>query len=495
MTHSLSKSRFLAGVQCHKRLWWQVHEPDARELQPSENTQALFDTGAAVGAAARKHVPGGVLIIGKATEGSIKVDRTRKALQDGANVIYEATFEYEKVYASIDILERTPGGFRVTEVKSTVEAKDEHLPDVAVQSWVVQGAGLTVRASHLMHLNRECRAPDLSNLFARADLSAAVTAELPVIPAQAKGMLKVLEGPLPDVAIGDHCDEPQECPFKGRCWPEPIPHDVENLRGLSRKKRTGLQAIGAQTIHQIPDHFELTEFQTIQRRAVLADRPWVDPQLGAALKALDGEQVAFFDFETVSPAIPIWDGTGPYAQVPAQFSCHVAHGRVGASTHTVEHIEWIAEGPEDPRPGIANAVVAACRGADVVIAFNAAFEKKCLQGLAESVPALATELLGIVDRMQDLAEPIRKGLYYHPDFNGRYSLKVVVPVLVPDLAYTDLDVADGKTASNRLLAYMLGTRTQSPEERTRTRTDLLKYCERDTVVMVEVLGKLRSFVQ
>ncbi len=484
---TLSKSRFLTGLQCHKRLWWQVHEPDAQELRPDENTQVIFDTGAAVGAAARTHVPGGVLIIGKASEGSIKVDRTRKALAEGAAIIYEATFEHERVYTSIDILERVGSSFRVTEVKSTVEAKDEHLPDVAIQHWVTQNSGLQVAESHLMHLNRECRAPDLSNLFARTDLTAAVTAELPQIPAQVKGMLRMLEGAVPDVAIGDHCDEPRECPFKTRCWPEPVPHDVENLRGLSAKKRGLLRMAGVGTIPEIPADFELTDFQTIQRTAVLAGRMLVGPELGPALRAFDGAKGAFLDFETVSPAIPIWDGTGPYAQVPAQFSCHVA--MVGGG---LAHHEWIADGPGDPRPGIAQAVVDACRGADVVIAFNATFEKKCLKGLAEGVPALAAELTGIVDRMRDLAEPIRKGMVYHPDFNGSYSLKVVVPVLLPELAYTDLDVSDGKTASNRLLAFMLGDPPRSAAERATTKRQLLAYCERDTVVMVELLKKLRT---
>jgi hypothetical protein len=493
---ALSKSRFLSGLQCHKKLWWQVHEPDAPELRPDENTQVLFDTGAAVGAAAREHVPGGVFIIGMASEGSLKVERTQEALKRGAKVIYEATFEHASVYASIDILERLSTGFRITEVKSTVEAKDEHVPDVAIQHWVTQNSGLTVSESHLMHLNRECRAPDRSNLFARVDLSSAVTAQLPGIPDQVRTMLGVLEGPLPDVPIGDHCDEPQECPFKGRCWPAPIPHDIENLRGLSAKKRTLLQGIGAKTIYQIPAEFELTDFQTIQRRAVQANAPWVDPALGSALKVFEGERVAFLDFETVSPAIPIWNGTGPYAQVPAQVSVQMVEAskaRERGEDYHPTHIAWIADGPEDPRPGIAQAVVDSCRGADVVVAFNATFEKKCLQGLAEAVPALATELLGIVGRMQDLAEPIRKGLYYHPDFNGRYSLKVVVPALLPrELGYDELPVADGITASNHLLAHMLGAGLQSPEERAKIRADLLKYCERDTKVMVELLKVLKG---
>ena len=480
----LSKSRFLSGLQCPKMLWWEVHEPEAPELRPDENTLVLFDVGAQVGAAARQWVPGGVLIVGKASEGSAKVKRTEQALNDGAPVIYEATFEYDRVLVSVDILERTDGGFRLTEVKSTVEAKDEHLPDVAIQRWVAAGAGLPVVATHLMHLNRECRAPDLTNLFSRADLSPAVSAALPVLPAQVKGMLKVLEGPLPDVAIGDHCDEPHECPFKGRCWPERDPHHFETLPRLSAKKRAALQALGIETIHQIPADFELTDFQARQREAVIAGRAVMTPDFGASLKPYRAEQVAFLDFETVRPAIPVWDGTGPYAQVPAQFSAHVQH-----SDGKIEHHEWIATTADDPRPGIARAVVEACKGADVVVAFNASFERSCLEMLAGAVPEVADELRQIVIRIKDLADPVKRGIY-HPEFYGSYSLKAVVPALIPELAYTDLVVADGTTASNRLLSLMLNDPPLSEEERAVRRKELLAYCERDTWVMVKLLEKL-----
>lgn len=489
MARALSKSRFLSGLQCHKKLWWEVHEPEAPELKPDENTLVLFDVGAQVGAAARERVPGGELILGKASEGAMKVEKTRRAILEGARVIYEATFEHERVYASIDILERVDDGWRLTEVKSTVEAKEEHTPDVAVQTWVARGAALPVVASHLMHLNRECRAPDLSNLFARADLSAAVSAALPAVPAQVAGMLQVLDGPLPEVAIGAHCDEPHECPFKGRCWPRRDPHHWESLPRLSAKKRAALTALGIETIHQIPSDFELTDFQSRQREAVIAGRAVMTPDFGASLRAYRAERVAFLDFETVRPAIPIWNGTGPYAQVPAQFSCHTHH-----ADGTIEHHEWIATTADDPRPGIARAVVEACRGADVVVAFNASFERGCLEMLAGAVPDQAEALRTIVMRIKDLADPVKRGIY-HPGFYGSYSLKAVVPALLPELAYSDLVVADGTTASNRLLSLMLNDPQLRKEDRDRSRAELLAYCERDTWVMVKLLEKLEEMAQ
>ena len=487
---SLSKSRFLTGLQCHKRLWWEVHEPDSAELRPDENALVLFKVGREVGAMARERVPGGTLILGKASEGELKVQRTEQALREGAPVVYEATFVHDRVFVAVDILERIGDGFRLTEVKSTVEAKDEHLPDVAVQEWVARGAGLPVAATHLMHLNRECRAPDLSNLFARTDLTGAVAAALPNVPGQVRGMVQALRGPLPEVTIGRHCDEPHECPFKSRCWPVRPPHHIENLPRLSAKKRAALDALRVETIDRIPADFELTDFQARQREAVLTGRVVLTPDFGASLKPFRGGRVAFLDFETVRPAIPIWKGTGPYAQVPAQVSVHV----VDASTGAVAHHAWIAMTPDDPRPGIARAVVEACRGADVVVAFNASFERGCLEMLAGAVPDLAGELDGVKLRIKDLADPVKRGIY-HPDFNGSYSLKAVVPALIPELAYSDLEVADGTTASNRLLALMLNDPPLPEAERAAQRAKLLAYCERDTLVMVKLLAKLEEIAR
>lgn len=461
-----------------------MHEPAAPELVPDENARYKFAAGADVHAAARKHVPGGVLIIGESKEGPLKVERTRKAMEEGAAVIYEATFRHQEVIASIDILERMPAGYRLTEVKSTVEVKPEHLPDIAVQTWVVRGAGLPVVESHLMHLNRECRAPDLSNLFARGDQTEQVSAALPAIPAQVGAMLKVLDGPLPEVAVGDHCDTPFECPFKSRCWPQLPEHHIETLPRLSPKKRQALQGLQVETIDQIPADFVLTDTQERQRQAVVQGRMLVDPALGGVVQSYWGKRTAFLDFETVSPAIPIWNGTGPYAQVPAQFSCHVA----GAGA--LEHFEWIAASRDDPRPAFTLAVLDACRGADIVVAFNAAFERGRLEALAGALPEHREEITDLIRRVKDLADPIRRGLIYHPKFYGSFSLKKVVPALIPELAYDDLEVADGTTASNRLLALMQGEPPAGSPEADTTRRELLAYCERDTLVMVRLLEKM-----
>ena len=215
--YRLSKSRFTAGLQCLKQLWWRVHEPDAPELVPDAQTQAIFDQGTSVGALARTYVPGGTLIDFPYDQTQKKIEATAAALADKVPVIYEASFFADHVFVAVDILERLRGGFGLIEVKSSTSAKPEHLPDAAIQAHVLQQAGLEVRSIEIMHLNRACTFPDLSDLFVRTDVTSEVAALLTDVPTQAREQLRMLEGSLPRVAIGPHCSAPApSCPAAGR---------------------------------------------------------------------------------------------------------------------------------------------------------------------------------------------------------------------------------------------------------------------------------------
>jgi hypothetical protein len=213
----LSKSRYIAGLQCHKQLWWRVHEPDAPEVVPDASTQKVFDTGAHVGNVARSYVPGGVLIDLPHTDYQGKVTETKRAIEADGPVIYEASFAADQVFVAVDIFVREPHGWRVIEVKSTTSLKKQHLPDAAIRTHVVRRAGLRVTGAEVMVLNRACTYPDLSDLFARHVVTGEVEALQAGIPAEVRSQLRMLAGPLPDVPIGSHCSKPYPCPFAARC--------------------------------------------------------------------------------------------------------------------------------------------------------------------------------------------------------------------------------------------------------------------------------------
>ena len=483
----LSKSRYLSGLQCHKQLWWRVHEPEAPELSPTPGQQNLFAQGREVGERARGHVPGGELIDLPFYQYDNKVTATREALRRGRPAIYEAWFLADDTYVGVDILERTSRGYTVIEVKASNSRKPEHLPDAAVQVHVLRGSGLQVERAEVMHLNPHCRYPDLSNLFVREDVTALVEAALIGVPDELVAQQRMLEGPLPDVPIGEHCTNPYACPFIERCWPELPDHHVSKLYRIERKRALELEADGYATIYDLPSDLELSVIHARQVQAVQTGRMVVEPTLTKALAQFTSP-LAFLDFETVSLAIPRWPGCRPWQQVPVQFSVHVEERGRG-----LVHHQWIAEGPEDPRPALAEALVEACVGARKVVAYHATFERECIKQLREAVPRFAKELERIEKRLVDLLPAIRSHVY-HPDFGGGFSIKKTLPALVPGLSYADLKVQDGEVATVELQRLMLEGDRTPPAERAALRDALLAYCARDTWAMVKLLEKLRGLV-
>jgi hypothetical protein len=483
----LSKSRVMAGLQCHKRLWWTVHEPAAPELQPDEALQAVFDEGTQVGEVARAYVPGGVLIDLPYNAYDKRIAATAAALQGGTLVIYEASFRASQVFVSVDILESRPEGASVIEVKSTTSVKEQHLPDVAVQAHVVRHSGVEASRLEIMHLNRACAYPDLSNLFTREDVTEQAHGPLEAMPGVIQGQLAMLAGPLPNVAIGEHCTKPYECPFMARCWPTLPPHHVSTLYSAGRRALL-LEEQGYATIHDLPEDIPLKAIQDRQRRAVQAGQLIVEPNLAEALRAFQ-RPLAFLDFETVGLPIPVWNGCHPWDQVPVQFSCHVedAGGRV-------THHEWLAEGPGDPRPALAERVIRACEPARSVVAYSAGFERGCLVRMADALPALAGPLRSIADRLVDLL-PLVRNHVYHPDFGGSFSLKSVLPAMVPELRYDTLAIGDGETASLELERLLFQEAELTPEAKAQLRGDLLRYCHQDTWGLVKLLERLRPLAR
>ena len=483
----LSRTRILNGLQCPKQLWWRVHEPGAAELLRSMPSQWELEEGRKVAELARTHAPGGVLI--DIPHGSVRdrVTATEEALGSGARVIYEAAFLAGGVYAQVDILERLDRGFALTEVKSSLSVKPPHLNDLAVQVHVVSASGIDVRAANVMHLNRDCVHPDLTNLFVIEDVTAEAATIAVRLPPRIAALQVALGGSLPDVAIGRHCDDPHPCPFKSRCWPVPLPHELKSLY-QSHTQLVDLEAAGYATILDLPPGLDLNAIAERQRRAVQTGRMVVQPGLAEALRVFE-PPLAYLDFETVDPAIPVWPRCRPYANVPVQFSCHVEH-----ADGTFTHHQAIANGNGDPRPEIARRVADVCRGARTVVAYYSPFDAECLEQLAVAAPERAAELREIASRLRDPL-PILRDFVYHPEFRGSFSLKSVLRPLVPELGYDDLEIREGGVASVQLKRLLLDSRRLDPPQAQHIRGALERYAERDTWAMVKLLERLHAIAK
>lgn len=485
----LSKSRFVAGWQCPKLLWWTVNEPDAKELQPNIVLQDLFDQGRLVGERAREEWPTGVLIAGDRDD-STRIPRTQAAIEAGERVIFEACFEQDGVFCAIDVLERSDDGWTLIEVKSSSEVKDYHLPEVAVQVHIARRGGLNVTRAQVMHLNKEYRFPGGEPLFVRTDVTREIESLITEVPARIEEQRAVLAGPLPEHPVGSHCWFHGECAFFKRCWPD-NPDHIRNLWNVGPVKTMGWLAKGVHTMSAIPPTEKLNEKQKRQLRAQRTGELIVERGLAEAMRpALEAPRLGYLDFETIARALPVWDGMGPWRQIAAQFSYHER-----GTNANVTHKEFLAEGPldpndppDDPREPLARAMLEATRDASLVVVYSS-FESTRIKELAAHFPHLEEPLLALRAKLWDLKPAVENNVY-HPKFGGSFSLKDVTPALVEGLDYDDLFIFDGKVASVEIARLLFVSGRIPLPQRAKTRKDLLAYCERDTYATVRLVEKL-----
>ena len=482
----LSKSRYLLGLRCHKLLWLDEHEHD--ESPPDAESLFRMREGISVGERARAFMGDGVLIKSPDFAPELKLAETQRALDSDAALIFEATFTAGGATVRTDILRRTAGGFDLIEVKSSTSVKDEQLAEVAMQLWVARAAGLSVPRAFVMHLNSECRFPDLSNLFVTEDVTEAVEPMLPDVARELAAQLAMLDGPKPETAFGAYCKRPDPCERFGECWSAFSEHHVHTLCRIQWKSIEKNLAAGRDTIDKMDESMTTVIPAKRQIRSVRTRKRIVEAGLGAALDTLK-TPVAWLDFETVGLAIPVWPGCAPFTQVPVQFSVHWT-GRTDPPDN--RHQEYLAAAGEDPRPALAADLVRVCDSAETIVAYYASFEKGCIERLAEAVPVHADALRRINDRIVDLL-PIVRDHVYDLAFHGSFSLKKVLPTLVPKLSYEDLDVKDGGSATVLLAQVLLDPeRIGGDEAVLKLRRQLLAYCERDTEAMVRLAEALRA---
>lgn len=490
---TLSKSQYTRGLQCEKSLWLYR---ERKELQDpvSPQDQAIFEQGTAVGILAHKWIKGGVLIEADHAHPEEALAATAAAIAAGAEVIYEAAFLYDGVLVRADIIVRNPKvdgkAWDLYEVKSTTKVEDEHLLDVAIQRYVLNGAGIGIVRAFLAHLDSSYvrrGALDLDELFEAEDITAESDEALDQVPgelARLKAAAALKEAP--KVAIGPHCTKPHDCSFQGHCWKEVPDYSVFNLAGARKDKTTRLWNSGVKTIAEIPKEEKLTAYQDTQRFVAKTGKPVI---LAEGIRALLANLVYphyFLDFEAVNPAIPPYDGTRPYQAIPFEASLHVRKER-GAP---LEHHEFLGDGTKDPRPELVAFLTNSIGPSGSVVAYHKSYEGGIINGLASGGYHAANELIDIEARLWDLADPFKKALYAHPAFEGSWSIKKVLPVLIPDMKYDGMAIADGVAAMRAYTRLM--TEPLTPAQRAQIMADLKAYCGQDTLAMVRILDRVEA---
>lgn len=472
----LSKSRYLSGLQCSKRLWLEINSTDIEPIEDPSQQRAL-EEGNAIGAYARTFFPGGLVI---EREGGQMVDRTRRAIERGVSVLFEAAFFYEGIYVQCDILRRRKeGGWDIIEVKASTKPKPEHVHDLAIQRYVAEGSGLTVQSTLLMHIDNErCTYPHLSRLFRFHDLSVRVERTINDLEdSLERTWLTLEEKEEPGIPIGGHCSSPTPCPYVEYCWRDVSKHSIFSIPRLSSSAKDELLAAGYANVSDLPADYPLTPEQRAYYRAVTEGVAQIRYTAIRNKLSLLTYPIYFLDFEAFNPAIPLYDGLRPFEQFPFQYSLHILD-RDG----NLSHRDYLHTEPTDPRPGLLKALLNDIGEDGSIVAYYAGFEKGILQRLADSYPEHAARLRSFCDRLWDQWLIFRSD-YIDPEFCGSSSIKKVLPVLAPELSYDMLPVKRGDQAQS---VWYEMIRCGNEEEKWRMAEDLRAYCRTDTLAMVKI---------
>lgn len=482
---NISKSDYVLGLKCPNAIWFKKFRKD---LQQELNT-AILERGTAVGELACEKYPGGVRITAKPWE-SAAIAQTRQAIADNAPFIYEATLATDTgEYCAVDILQNNNDGtWNIIEVKSTTRPHDYHYLDASFQRYVFAKCGMQIRNCYILTLNPEYVRHgelDIQALFTAHDVTADLQ-DTATVATEVARIRKILNGPELGVAISKtKCNKFYECGYKCHCWRDIPPYSVfDAFRGTLADE---VYAKYGADLHNIPGDLYANQMHAGDIEAFLNNTEIVNPDILHDFTDRLQWPLYFLDYESIMPAVPMFDNSRPYQQICFQFSLHVQRVPGGE----LEHYEYLHNvAGTDPRPGLIRRLIETIGDTGSVIVYNQGFEQGRNTEMARDFPEYADNLLAINDRMLDLLMPFLGRGLYRPCQRGSASIKQTLPAFVPDMSYANMGIHNGTEASEQFMDFMMGR--QTAEQTATMMQNLHDYCGQDTMAMVKLLDVVQD---
>lgn len=496
---TLSKSDYMLFLKHPAWLW--LKKKDASKIpEINDNTQAIFDAGRVFEGYAEKLFPEAVhLGFNNYDEYLSLTDRTKKALENGVKTILQGRFEACGITCIVDVLDRISDDiFDLIEIKSSTKAKPEHEYDLAFQLTVLEKAGIKVRNIVIIHANSEYVRKgevDPEKLTIKTDVTGAVQTLIDITQELIVSALKILEkNSIPDISPR-HVNQ---AGIPGVSWfsewmdiykslvPDMDPYSIYFLSYPTSEQIGKLEDDGVTLISDIPEKLALRPKQLMQIQATKKNERFVDKDKIKMFLDTFEYPIYFLDYETFSDVIPRFDGCKPYEDYPFQYSLHI----LDSSNASLRHEEYLHRENSNPVPNLLNKMKKDIGNSGTILSWNMSYEKGCNAIMACLYPEHKEFLDDLNERINDLMIPFSQMWFVDKDFFGSASLKKVLPVLVPELSYKELDVSDG------MLARRMFTQTifegKCPDKKEKILEDLSKYCTLDTYAMIKIFEKLKE---
>ena len=480
----LTKSKYFSGLHCSKKLWLSTYKYESGNYVKS----FAATIGDEVGIGATSNYPNGKFIKASYKNHEAAITETLELMNDDSvDAIFEAAFEYEGIRIRVDIFERLEKNkWRIREVKSSKSIKNIFYKDVAIQYYVLSGLGYNITSVKLMHTNSEYilknKKIDWQNFFSEVEC-------FPEIQESCDGIimelvfLKEIQNNKTEPFINPNKGFCKTCEFWNYCTKDKPIDWIEYLPRLSPKKRNDLQKNKIEKISKIPEGFSLSNIQSKVVNGIKTKKIFCDNNFSSEIKKYS-PPAYFFDFETLSCAIPIFPGLKPFQRVPFQWSLH--HLSIDGK---IEHWEFLAKEKKDFRKQMIQTFIdIVSKNTDKIIVYNAAFEKSVLKEMGILYPDLEHKIDSIIERIEDLLFFIKQN-FYHPKFNGSFSLKKVLPALLPnEKEYSEGGVSGGDQAQEQF--YNIICNNYNDNKKKSVLDDLIAYCKKDTLSLILIYQHL-----
>ena len=407
--------------------------------------------------------------------------RTRTAIKTGTRTLFNAAFSHNRVAVRADILTRKKSGqWWLWEIKPSAEMKKSYLQEMAVQIHVIESHGITVQPTVVL-LDRG-RATGDTTYVKHIGCNKRARAYIPAVKKAIHDFKANLRlETIPEVPLERRC---RDCSLREECWPDlPADNVFQLYQGHGGWRNIeALLGSGCFDLGDVPDETTLTTIQKRQMRANLSRKPVVEPRLREKLEDSLRYPLHFLDFEAVRPPIPEYANQHPFDLIPFQWSCHVQE----RPETSLDHCEFLANGRGDPRRALTESLLECLRPEGSIVVYSS-FELEVIRSMAGIFPDLSARLLALESRLLDIL-PILRDYYYDPGFGGSFSIKKVLPVLVPGKGYERLAIHDGMEAV--LSYYNLLSDKITEGERKKIQRDLLEYCKLDSIAMYGIVHAL-----
>jgi len=499
---TLSKSDYMLYLKHPAWLWLKKFEQH-RLPKISASTQAVFDAGHEFETYAEKLFPEGTRLgFDSFPEYNSLLYRTQNALDTGAKTIFQGRFEANGLTCIFDVLDRVDDNtFDLIEIKSSTKAKPEHYYDLAFQTKVLEEHGLTVRTISVLHINKEYVRHgqiDPQGITVMTDVTDEVRALAEITNAQIAKVQEVLtRTQIPDLSPR----WANQIEISGTTWfhdwlavykhlhPELDRYSIYALGYPNAKQLAELEDASITLITDIPDENAYRDKQQLQIQTTKTGKQIIIKDKIKAFLDTFTYPLYFLGYETYSSLVPMFDNESPYSDYPFQYSLHI----LDAPDAQIKHTEYLHQSHSVPVPDLLAQLQKDIGTTGTVLTWNMNYEKGCNERMATLYPEYADFLHALNQRIDDLDIPFKELWYVDKDFFGSYSIKAVLPVLVPELSYKALEIADGLTARRIWTETFLEDKHQERKEQ--IYQDLLAYCTLDTYAMVLILRELQRCIR